>query len=78
MSSRAVHIEQLDDVSTDAFINALRCFTAIRGPIQQIRSDQGSNFVGARNELEKAMKELDTQLTYVYKYCIYSIKRLGV
>ena len=39
MSSRAVHIEQLDDMTTDAFINALRCFTAIRGPIQQIRSD---------------------------------------
>ena len=46
-------------MTTDAFINALRCFTAIRGPIQQLRSDQGSNFVGARNELSKAMKELD-------------------
>ena len=56
MSSRAVHIEQLDDMTTDAFINALRCFTAIRWPIQQIRSDQGSNCVGARNELAKAMK----------------------
>jgi len=33
MSSRAVHIEQLD-MTTDAFINALRYFTAIRGPIQ--------------------------------------------
>ena len=43
MSSRAVHLEQLDDMTTDAFINALRCFTAIRGPIQQIRSDQGSS-----------------------------------
>ena len=29
MSSRAVHIEQLDDMTSDAFINALRCFTAI-------------------------------------------------
>ena len=45
MSSRAVHIEHLDDMTTDAFINALRCFTAIRGPVQQLRSDQGSNFV---------------------------------
>ena len=27
MSSRAVHIEQLDDMTTDAFINALKCFT---------------------------------------------------
>ena len=61
-----MHIEQLDDMTTDAFINALRCFTAIRGPIQQIRSDQGSNFVGARNELEKAMKELDNDKIQSY------------
>ena len=59
MSSRAVHIEQLDDMTTDAFINALRCFIAIRGPVQQLRCDQGSNFVGARNELAAAVKELD-------------------
>ena len=33
MSSRAVHIEELDDMTTDAFINALRCFMAVRGPV---------------------------------------------
>ena len=66
MSSRAVHIEQLDDMTTDSFINASRCFTAIRGPIQQIRSYQGSNFVGARNELAKAMKELDNDKIQSY------------
>ena len=59
MSSRAIHIEELDDMTTDAFINALRCFIATRGPVQQLRSDQGSNFVGARNELASALKELD-------------------
>ena len=66
MSSRAVHIEQSDDMTTDAFINALRCFTAIRGPTQQIRSDQGSNLVGARNELAKAMNELDNDKIQTY------------
>ena len=59
MSSRAVHIEELDDMTTDAIINALRCFMAIRGPVRQLRSDQGTNFVGARNELANALKELD-------------------
>ena len=29
--SRAVHIEILDDMSTDAFINGLRCFITIHG-----------------------------------------------
>ena len=59
MASRAVHIEMLDDLSTDAFINALRCFIAIRGRVQVLRSDQGTNFLGAKNEFEKEMQELD-------------------
>lgn len=42
---RAVHIEMLDGMTTDAFINALRCFIAIRGAVSEIRCDQGSNFV---------------------------------
>ena len=29
MSSHPVHIEELDDMTTDAFINALRCFIGI-------------------------------------------------
>ena len=66
MSSRAIHIEQLDDMTTDAFINALRCFTAIRGPVQQLRSDQGSHFVGGRNELSIAMNELDNERIQSY------------
>lgn len=33
MCSRAIHIVMLDDMSTDAFISALRCFIAIRRAI---------------------------------------------
>ena len=58
MSSRAVHIEALDDMSTDAFINALRCFIVLRRPVRQLRSDQGSNFIRAHNELAKAFNEI--------------------
>ena len=43
MCSSAIHIEVLDDLSTDAFLNALRCFIAIRGNVSQLRSDQGTN-----------------------------------
>ena len=57
LSSRAIHIECLDDMTTDVFINALRCVIAIRGPIRTIRCDQGSNFKGASHELKQAMKE---------------------
>ncbi|XP_057694568.1 uncharacterized protein LOC130917316 isoform X2 [Corythoichthys intestinalis] len=51
MCSRAIHIEVLDDLSTDCFLNALRCFIAIRGNVSQLHCDQGTNFIGARNEL---------------------------
>ena len=61
LCSRAVHLEMLDDMTTDAFINGLRCFISIRGKVQQIRSDQGSNFVGAKNELATALKELKNE-----------------
>lgn len=57
-SSRAVHIEMLDDMSTDAFINALRCMVSIRGPVKILYSDRGSNFIGASNEFKKAVLEM--------------------
>ncbi|XP_077971383.1 uncharacterized protein LOC144425718 [Styela clava] len=59
LSSRAVHLESLNSMSTDSFINALRRFTARRGPVKQLRCDCGSNFIGASNELRKAYKEFD-------------------
>ncbi|KAL6479864.1 hypothetical protein MHYP_G00108970 [Metynnis hypsauchen] len=76
LSSRAVHIEMLEDVTTDAFINALRCFIAIRGAVRQIRSDQGTNFVGAKNELTKTLKEVDKDRLTAYlaeKQCDFTM-----
>jgi hypothetical protein len=62
LASRAVHIESTCSMDTDSFIQALRRFIGRRGPVRSIRSDNGTNFVGAENELQKAMEELD-QLT---------------
>ncbi|XP_030611515.1 uncharacterized protein LOC115798709 isoform X1 [Archocentrus centrarchus] len=59
MCSRAIHIEMLNDLTTDALINALRSFIALRGSVRQLRCDQGSNFMGARREFAEAMKEMD-------------------
>ena len=58
LASRAVHIESLDDMSTPAFINAIRNVIAIRGPIREIWCDQGTNFIGAIQKLtEKGILE---------------------
>ena len=59
LASRAVHIEVAHSLSTDSFIQALRRMVARRGNVRQIRSDNGSNFVGAEQELTKAFNEMD-------------------
>lgn len=66
LSSRAIHIEMLEDLSTDAFINALRCFISLRGAVRQLHCDQGTNFVGARNELREALKQCDAKTLEVF------------
>ena len=58
MASRAIHLECSNSMYTASFINALRHFICRRGPIRQLRSDQGSNFIGARRELKEALAEL--------------------
>lgn len=65
MCSRAIHIEVLEDLSMDCFLNALRCFISIRGNVSQLHCDQGTNFVGAKNEflnLTQATKEKAKEL----------------
>ena len=55
LSIRAVHIEVVHTLDTDAFINALRRFIARRGKPVQMRSDNGGNFVKGDKELREAI-----------------------
>lgn len=59
MSSRAVHLETAASLTTDSFLSAYRRFIGRRGPVRQLRSDQGTNFVGASNELKVALSEMN-------------------
>ena len=61
LSSRAVHLEALDDMTTDSFINGLRCVIAVRGKVNLIWCDRGTNFVGASNEFKAAWKGLEPE-----------------
>lgn len=50
---KAVHLEVVSDMTTEAFIAELRRFIARRGRPRTISSDNGTNFVGARNEIKE-------------------------
>jgi len=58
LTTRAVHLEVACSMDTDSFINALRRFICRRGPPEILRSDNGSNFVGAERELRQALNNL--------------------
>ena len=63
LSNRAIHIESTNSLSTDSFIEALRRFVSRRGNIRVIRTDNGTNFVGASAELNKAFSEMNHKKT---------------
>lgn len=60
--SRAVHIELLPSLDTPSFINAYRRFVCVRGPCQRLRSDHGTNFVGAHNQTSLPVDSLKLEL----------------
>ena len=59
LSSRAIHIESINSLSIDAFIQALLRFVSRRGNFRVIRTDNGTTFVGASAELNKAFSEMN-------------------
>ncbi|XP_055527342.1 uncharacterized protein LOC129719960 [Wyeomyia smithii] len=56
--TKAVHLELVGNQSTACFIQALRRFVARRGLCSTLHSDNGTNFVGARNQLKDLMANL--------------------
>ena len=52
---KAVHLEIVSDLTTQAFLNCLRRFIARRGKPREIFTYNGTNVTGAREEL-KALK----------------------
>ncbi|XP_033348712.1 uncharacterized protein LOC117232989 [Bombus vosnesenskii] len=53
LATKAVHIELVSDLTTDAFLAALRRFISRRRHCATILTDNGTNFVGANRELQE-------------------------
>lgn len=52
MVTKALHLEAVTNLSTDAFLAAFKRFVSRRGPCTDLYSDCGTNFVGANKELQ--------------------------
>jgi len=68
-ATKAVHIEVVTSLTTEAFLAALRRFIARRGKPKLIYSDNGTNFQGASNQLHEIYKMLhSSQLARVQDF----------
>ena len=63
LSTKAIHIEVVSDLTTASFLAALKRFVARRGCPTTIHSDNGSNFIGARNQLRELYNFLQSEDT---------------
>ena len=63
LSVKAVHLELVTDLTSEAFIACLKRFISRRGLPSLIWSDNGTNFVGAARELKELYQFLRTQST---------------
>ncbi|XP_038116954.1 uncharacterized protein LOC119769127 [Culex quinquefasciatus] len=66
LTTRAVHLEVVHTLTTESCKQAIRRFIGRRGAPAEIRTDRGTNFVGANNELRMEMNKLDGQLAEAF------------
>ena len=59
LNSRAVHLEVAKSLETDDFMLVLIRFPNRRGHVKEIRSDNGTNFVGAEREIRESLHRMN-------------------
>ncbi|CAK1603493.1 unnamed protein product [Parnassius mnemosyne] len=77
LTSRAVHLEIVANLSADSAILALRRFAARRGCPTEIYSDNGTNMHGADKELREAFKEEASRRGIVWRFITPSAPFMG-
>lgn len=69
-STKAVHLEAVSDLSSNAFIAALKRFVGCRGCPLRIFCDNATNFVGARNELYEIQRNIKEKADDISEFCV--------
>ena len=72
LTTRAVHLELVTDLSTDTFLLGFRRFISLYGTPKKVRTDNGRNFVGAAKEIRfmiKSWKEDQTERSKITEMC---------
>ena len=71
-ATKATHLELVQDLSTTAFLSALKRFVSLRGKPATIWSDNATNFVGAKNELQELKQLFHSQQhnETLYLHCL--------
>lgn len=67
-TTKALHLEVATELTSEAFIAALRRFVGRRGRVSTIYSDCGTNFVGAARELSSFMQSASHAERIVFKF----------
>ncbi|XP_055590318.1 uncharacterized protein LOC129742446 [Uranotaenia lowii] len=66
LTVRAIHVEVVFSLSTEACIMAIRRFTGRRGFPQEFYSDNGTNFRGANNVLQEQVRKIEEGLASTF------------
>lgn len=71
MVTKAMHLEAVENLSTDAFLAAFQRFVSRRGVPEEVYSDNGTNFIGAKSELNELYQLFKSDVTNkkLSEYC---------
>lgn len=69
LSTKAVHLEVVSDLTTEGFLACLDRFVSRRGLPSLVRSDNGTNFVGAMRGLREMREFLDVNKVDIGTAC---------
>ncbi|GFY19008.1 integrase catalytic domain-containing protein [Trichonephila clavipes] len=69
-STKAIHLDLLSDLTSDALIATLKRFTSRRGKCSKIYTDNATNFVGANSILKKFHKLINFPDENLAKYFV--------